>query len=443
MTRRIASLPMILAALLLAVASPTQLQSAGLADLIPDLFARDLLLAPPGEGFPSHEAHFLDEAAALRSTGQLLNQSLVTQLSAFPLASSAGGFTFRFDPELGVPTRATDTFAPIFTERSYTNGEGRWSFGLTHLRADYQSLDGLDLTRGDLVFQLRHIDLDPSGPLDPFFEGDLINAELALGVETDTTVLFASYGVSDRLDLGVALPVVQIDLDAAATLTIDRLSTADSRGIHQFEDDDTDQVIFSDSGFASGPGDLVLRAKYRFLDRPVGGMALLSNLQLPTGDEDDLLGSGQTKASLVLIGSRRWEKVAGHFNLGYGSAFGDSSVVDDLPDEVLANVALEFAASPRVTVTTEVVGRQLLDAPTIERRLETFEFLPGPGRAPAVAGRPVVSFSEQDQELVFGAFGVKWNVIGNVVLSGAVLTPFTDDGLRDGRVLVFGADLSF
>ena len=44
---------------------------------------------------------------------QQLNNQLALQLSTFPLASSAGGFTYRFDPGLGVFTRATDSFGHV------------------------------------------------------------------------------------------------------------------------------------------------------------------------------------------------------------------------------------------------------------------------------------------------------------------------------------------
>ena len=63
-----------------------------LADLIPNLFNQTIQLAPPPPGFPSHEAHFVDEQDRLQDTGILLNQSLVSQLATFPLGSSAGGF---------------------------------------------------------------------------------------------------------------------------------------------------------------------------------------------------------------------------------------------------------------------------------------------------------------------------------------------------------------
>src|SRR5687768_8711775 len=42
---------------------------------------------------------------------------LQAQVTTFPIGSSSGGFTWRFDPRVGAPTRRTRSFGPLFAER--------------------------------------------------------------------------------------------------------------------------------------------------------------------------------------------------------------------------------------------------------------------------------------------------------------------------------------
>ena len=46
------------------------------------------------------------------------NRAIVRQLSGFPLGSSAGGFTFTFDPVRQTFMRSSDSFGPTFAERA-------------------------------------------------------------------------------------------------------------------------------------------------------------------------------------------------------------------------------------------------------------------------------------------------------------------------------------
>src|SRR5262245_43276637 len=92
----------------LAIAAVSPAPADNLADLIPTLFDQTVRLAPPPPGFPSHEAHFVDQGDRLRAAGTLLNDSLLSQISTFPIGSSAGGFTYTYDETLGVFNRSSD-----------------------------------------------------------------------------------------------------------------------------------------------------------------------------------------------------------------------------------------------------------------------------------------------------------------------------------------------
>lgn len=416
--------------------------SADLANLLPGLFNQDILLAPPTGNFPSHEAHFLDEGNVLRATSGRLNQSLAVQLATFPFASSAGGFTYTFDETTGVFNRSTDSFGPLYTERAQTLGKGKWNVGFTYFEASYDKLDDVDLKNGSIEFQLLHQDLPPVGTRDDlFFEGDLINAQLLVDIESTTAVFFANYGVTDRFDLAVAVPVQKVDLSAEAVLTVDRLATGNITGIHRFPDG-SDQLRIASSDSASGVGDVLLRGKYRLTGEGESGLALAFDLRLPTGDEHELLGLGVTQGKILLAGSTAWGPVSPHVNLGYTATEGNSDVLGDVPDELNYGIGFDVAAHPRLTLSAELVGRTLQDATTIDRRMQTFHFTRVDG-SPGTADRPVVDIRRDDVNLLLAAAGLKWNPGGNFLISTDALFNVGDGLVDDGVILVVGVDFSF
>ena len=72
----------------------------------------------------SHAAHFVSQPNAQETLRQL-NRGIAAQLSTFPLGSSSSGFTYDFDPELGVFNRSTETFGPVFAERPAHRRQGQ------------------------------------------------------------------------------------------------------------------------------------------------------------------------------------------------------------------------------------------------------------------------------------------------------------------------------
>ena len=188
---------------------------------------------PANPGF-SHDAHFTPFV-----TGDLANPAvgivdsftklLTVQLSTFPLGSSSGGFSYTLDPTLGTFKRASSSFGPAFAERALTVGKGRLSTGATYQFSTFSTFEGMDLEGGNIKFYLRHRECctpnparraparstQPNGSrLSPFFEGDVIEAALSLKTHTQTMAFFGNYGLTDRWDIAMAIPVVRVELDA-------------------------------------------------------------------------------------------------------------------------------------------------------------------------------------------------------------------------------------
>src|SRR5262245_28457358 len=123
-----------------------------LATMFTDLFGPrglvvDSLATLPGE--QSHSAHFNSD---FQFNFTQFGTALVSQLVSVPLPSPAGGFTFQFDPTLGVFRRTTDSFGPILADRAETIGARHVSFGFAHQRFTFDTVEGLALTNIPAVF---------------------------------------------------------------------------------------------------------------------------------------------------------------------------------------------------------------------------------------------------------------------------------------------------
>ena len=428
----------------------------------------------------SHEAHFspiegneLDNPAVgiVRS----FNKLTMVQLSTQPLGSPAGGFTYTFDESLGTFRRTSSSFGPSFAERALTLGRNKFNGGFTYQRTRYTSFEGRDLRDGSIKFYLRHSECcspgtgggsggggggqgGGSGPIEqpngsrlsPPFEGDVIEAALSLDATVQTGAFSFSYGVTNRWDVGVVVPVVSLDLSADVEATIVRLATASDPLTHTFETGNTAATTktFHESGSATGLGDVVVRTKYRVASFGNGGLAGAADIRLPTGDRNDLLGSGG-QAKLFLVHSAGTSRVMEHVNVGYTTAWGavpNAGVLAQLgaeepvPDEFTYAAGLEFVAEPRVTIVADVLGRTLRRAGRLEVASKPFVYQ---GRT----GTETFNFEEFESRpgnlnLTLGTVGVRFNPVRDFLVSAGVLFPLNKAGLR-GLTTVVGVDYGF
>ena len=312
-------------------------------EVLPSLFGNTIVLTPTSvPDNPNHAAHFRPGVDQLQ-TPQQFNQQLVTLLATFPVGSSSGGFTYTFNPSLGTFSRSSESFGPLFAERALTIGRDRGSLGVGYQRSTYDTFEGKNLRQREIVFHVEHIDCcgTTSGGvtsgdgtrLNPAFEGDLIEAALALRLTTETVVFYGTYGLTDRLDIGVAVPLVSVDVDASIRARIQRLATAANPTIHQFDGDNPDERTFASAGSATGIGDIVVRAKYNFLRAGGGGLAAAVDLRTPTGDESNLLGTGGVQAKVYGIGSMAVGRLSPHVNVGYTASSKGALPGTSLKDE--------------------------------------------------------------------------------------------------------------
>lgn len=422
---------------ILALLSPTPAlaQDTPLSLLLVDLIQARVRLEPPPPEFLSHEAHFVP-GANQRLAPSLFNEQIVGQLATFPIGSPTGGFAFTFDAASGTFQRTTDSFGPSFADRALTNGRNKFTIGANFQYSKYTSFEGQKLNGGDIKFYLTHQDI----PGDLFFEGDLIEAALRMDLSSATTTIFGNYGLTDAFDLAVAIPIVSVKLDASVNATILRLATGQATtNIHSFPGG-AQSKTFTNSGEASGIGDVLVRAKYRFASRPGGGLAAGIDVRLPTGDADELLGTGATAATFTLIGSSTRGKLGPHFNIGY-TASGESDVVN-LSNEFNYRVGTEYVASPTVTLSADLIGRSLMDAGRLQLTNVVRNFRSNVGVPGSATFQEYVA-QTGTMNLLNMAVGGKFNVRGNFLLNANVLFALNNSGVIARVTPVIGFDYTF
>ena len=424
------------------VSRPAFAQDTPLSFLLVNLIQADIRLAPPPAGVLTHEAHFVP-GADQTLIPYIFNQQIVAQIATFPIGSPTGGFAFTFDAASGTFQRATNSFGPAFADRALTNGRKKLTFGSNFQYSRYSSFEGAKLDSGDIKFYLEHENV----PGDAFFEGDLVQAALKLDLTSATTTLFASYGVTDAFDVAVAVPIVRVSMDASIDATVLRLATGDTSTIHAFPGNATTQTL-SDSGDASGIGDVLLRAKYRFASRPGGGLAAGIDVRLPSGDSEELLGTGATAATFTLIGSASQGRLGPHFNVGFSTA-GDSDVAS-LSNEVNYKIGTEFVASPAMTLSADLVGRSLIDAQGLQLSNVAHSYRSASGvvgsttfkeyapRIPSGGG-----ILDGALNLVSLAVGGKFNVKKTLLINANILIALNNAGLTARFTPVIGFDYTF
>lgn len=344
---------------------------------------------------------FVQDEQVAAATRDTIADSLHTGLSSLPIGSSSSGFTYRV--ELGVAQRSSSSFGSFFTERSLTVGRERGALGLTYQHASFNSLDGRSLTDGTLVATASTL----AGEATPF---DV--ETLTLRISTDIVTLTGTYGVSDRVDIGAAIPLVHLSLEG------ERMDVYRGRSLLQA------------SGVASvtGLGDIALRVKYNLIRAPGRGLAVGAEALLPTGDEENMLGSGEFSIKPRLIYSVERGRVAIDTDFGYS--------VGGLSGQLGYGIAGTFIAKPQIMLVGELSGAWLQSVGTLSETLSSH---------PRLAGVRTIRLSadERSSSRLLAVGGVKWNPGATWLISANVMRRITTNGLTASWIPTLSVEYAF
>jgi hypothetical protein len=426
-------------------------QDGGLRGKISDLFIFGSGQAPlflAGSANPNnpaslqaHGSHFIPSSA--QSNGAIISfitDAISGSVANLPIGSTSGGETFRM---VNGSLVATSTSAgPIFAERAQTLGRGRVLAGVSRSAFTFSTLRGVDMGDINLVFTHQNVDFagcseqygDNCAKMGvPVLENDVINFRLSLDLDVRVTSAYLTYGLTDRFDVGVVIPVVQTHLHGESEADISPFGG--TAAAHYFAGTTTDPVLNASravDGSASGLGDVALRMKANIRSTPTSGFALLFDARFPTGSSKDELGSGSFAGRSVAVFTSTYGDFSPHANIGYLYRAGARQ-----NDAVLGTAGFDYKMADRVTMAADLVSELQVGDSKLQ--------LPGPVHYDAPFQRTVrvTDIPDVRDDIVNGSFGFKMVPAKNTTIVLNSLFPLNRGGLRADLIYTAGVEYNF
>jgi hypothetical protein len=426
-----------------------------------------------------------------------VNSSVATALGVIPLASPASGVIFQTDPLTGVDLPATSTLGPVFTERGETIGKHKLYVGVTHEDFHFTKLNGQSLNN----LQVLYTGGDASGIKNLAGSGNLASFpatfNIGMDVRLSQNIAFVTYGVTDRFDVSVGLPMVHSAVAARTFngILYDGDGLAGQTGATVANPNCWCAGTFNPGAYVSprinftlpsvgqsslgktGFGDLLLRLKGTAVHNQHAAVAVGADLRFASGDAQNYLGTGTTSVKPFVAVSLYAPAIhniifAPHLNAGWQfsgqSVLGGqlqpntlSATMNDgsgtvsyngapltatkgyLPDVFSWALGSEVAFGRHNTVIVDILGNQIgliHGAPSLTTgSAQGYSPTTLQGvTATGLIGTGTSSFSQYS-----GAFGYKARVIGNLVFTFNALVRFDSNGLTARFTPLYGLGYSF
>jgi hypothetical protein len=446
-----------------------------------------------------HQAHFSSDFLA---TFAPINEAVGIQASQLPLASPSSGITFVYDPALKTFAPSTDeSLGPIVGDRATTIGRRKLFLGFSYQYFNFGTIDGQNMSNIPTVLQhqpfavpnAQHIpSCDDQTALttangfagDPCFVRDYIQTANNIDLTIHQYTIYATYGITNRLDFSVAIPILNIQMGVTSHATIVPNSASPAAAgapgnvWHSFNPTNpalasqcASQVpclnaTFSDSSSAAGIGDVILRGKYTVYNGERFAVAAGVDVRLPTGDELNFLGSGATGVKPFGVVSYK-ARISPHAELGY-EVNGNSSLAGTnlvpapagttptatgkLPNRFVYIVGADVRVVKRLTAAFDIYGQRLFNSPELVSQPYTgLGSCAGPtdptgatcGQYTPGTTHPDIAQRTTDVNITEASLGLKYRLIGRLVVTGNVLLKLDQGGLRSNAVPLVGVSYNF
>jgi len=379
-----------------------------------------------------------DPAAVLqqaRDSADELAKFTAIALTTVPVVASSAALVYIRDPKSNYDLRLkSPSLGPSFVERPLTNGRNVFNLGVNY---QYSRIDfgGAFGTADGRDQGLPLFDNTATFTADGFVQ--YITKRAFLEARSQSINVFASYGITSRLDVGAVLPITSLRVQGRTEEQYDvtRNWNANEGTIRVDRPTPTGiKVIFPESSLsASGIGDISLRFKYSLIERAGDAVALMGDVRVPSGDEEQLLGAGKSSLKLSLLAS---VATVGHAWVHSEAAYTSGG----LTDEIVYKAGIDRPFNRQLTASLSFLGRSLLDAAlpervaTVRRTVNT-----GPtGERAIVVDR--FFWSSEQVNLMQLAAGAKLNLGGDWLLSGTVLIPLNRTGFQPGITPAIGLE---
>ena len=358
-------------------------------------------------------------AVAARFSG--LSAALAAARSQAPVPSATGALRFEWDDDLDLYVRSVESLGPLIAERASTLGRHAATLSVSYTHVDFDTLEGdrlSNLRTSQSALSPAFVSGLPAGDRTKAADNQL-QTQLDLGLGFDLLFLTAAYGVTDTIDVSLALSVNQARMHASAMASITdphddqgAFFTVNQKGViirGAGENCATDFRCavdhFDDSKV--GTGDLFLRGKWHFADTEYVDFATAGILTLPTGNANDFLGFHDPTFTPWLIMSKTFDRVSPHVNLGYS-----------------------FRSGADVSQAQWIAGADV----------RTFDWL---SLAADFLGFHDDKRDGINDDVFQSAIGFKLNPIANLVVGASFQFPLNSDGLRADVIYTGQAEYTF
>jgi Putative MetA-pathway of phenol degradation len=404
----------------------------GMRDRIRELFSfgecgRPLCLDNSVNATNGHGDHFLPDVIA--NNGAILGfltDAIAASAANLPLSATASGVTFRFVG--GLPVRTSTSLGPIFGERAQTLGKGRFVVGANMSGLNFTSLRGVPLNQ--ILLNFSHDDVPPAGLGQPLRENDVLQVKLDLSVSLLVTTFYTTWGISDHVDIGLAVPMVHTGMTGRSTGQFFPFGVPTS---HFFAGDSANPVLSASAatfGSATGLGDIALRAKWSMYGDENTGVAFMADARLPTGSDEDLTGSGHMSVRGILLASTRLGDFAPHLNVGYAARGGRN-------DAILATGGFDQPLSNWATLAVDALTEWQVGESSLK--------LPGDVHYELPVARTIspTNIPNIKDHRMYGSFGMKFRTPGGPIVVANALMPLRRGGLESRFIWTLGLDGNF
>lgn len=388
-----------------------------------------------------HGEHFIP--AAVSSNGTIisfLTNSIATNIANIPISATSSGITFRF--EQGAPVATSTSPGPILAERGQTLGRGRVLVGASVNVLNFKSLRGVALDNLRLTFTHENTDFPNCDAIFggdcsiygiPDFENDVIDLDLNLDINVITTLFVATYGLHDRVDIGVAIPIVSTSLRGMSTAQV--VPFGGGAVNHFFGGTQAEPELSATrfvEGSATGLGDVAARLKIAVGESENARFSILGDARFRTGDEADLLGSGETSIRGLGVISAQFANFSPHINVGYVYRSGDL-----LNDALLAVAGFDHVLAPWATLAVDFVSQLQVG----ENQLKVPE--PVVLEAPFRRTIETTTIPDRRDDLIDGSIGFKFVTPSGLSVILNSLWPLNRAGLRTNVSWTAGLEYNF
>ena len=191
---------------------------------------------------------------------------------SLPVISASPGLVYDYDFTANVYRRRLSLEGEAYVEGADTVGKGHWNFKLAYQYVHFDRFGGRDLR-----------DLSDRTPIvvqggRPVLSVPATDIDVAVHEATAALV----YGVTDRLDVSLAVPLIASSLDVDETIRVFKFEGGSFTRSGSFGDAST------------GIGDIVLRSKLTLLGTESLHASAGLLLSLPSGSKEDFQGVGST-----------------------------------------------------------------------------------------------------------------------------------------------------